>query len=142
MAKSDHLLTFTEEQLNKNKVLISTELANPDNIWIICEESKMKDAEQDLRKLIAENKIDNRVFKPEISAKVRFLQEHRWDKIMNKMQELKNEGVDVEKTADANSLRVKGTPKGKKKMIEYLDKKAGGINSKVRISGVFLSNNS
>ncbi|XP_046838991.1 protein mono-ADP-ribosyltransferase PARP14-like [Xenia sp. Carnegie-2017] len=90
----------------------------------------MKDAEQDLRNLIAENEIDNGVFKPVISAKVRFLQEHRWDRIMNKMQELKNEGVDVEKTADTNSLRVKGTPKGKKKMIEYLDKKAGGINSK------------
>ncbi|XP_046838993.1 protein mono-ADP-ribosyltransferase PARP15-like [Xenia sp. Carnegie-2017] len=90
----------------------------------------MKDAEQDLRNLIAENEIDNGVFKPVISAKVRFLQEHRWDKIMNKMQELKNEGVYVEKTADANSLRVKGTSKGKKKMIEFLDKKAGGINSK------------
>ena len=102
----------------------------------------MKDAEQDLRNLIAENEIDNGVFKPVISAKVRFLQEHRWDKIMNKMQELKNEGVYVEKTADANSLRVKGTPKGKKKMIEFLDKKAREINSKVRISGVFLLNNS
>ncbi|XP_046856440.1 uncharacterized protein LOC124449537 isoform X2 [Xenia sp. Carnegie-2017] len=130
LAKSDHLLTFTKDQLNKNKVLICTELANPDNIWIICEESKMKDAEQDLRNLIAEKKIEDGVFKPVISAKVRFLQEHRWDKIMSKMQELKNEGVDVEKTADENSLRVKGTPKGKKKMIEYLDKKAGGINSK------------
>ncbi|XP_046856560.1 uncharacterized protein LOC124449656 [Xenia sp. Carnegie-2017] len=130
LAESDHLSTFIKEQLNKNKVFICTELVNPDSIWIICEESKMNDAEQDLRNLIAGKKIGNVAFKPEISAKVRFLQEHCWDKIMNKKQKLKNEGVDVEKTADAKSLRVKGTPKGKKKMIEFLDKKAERINSK------------
>ena len=123
---------------DKEQVLIDQELTDNCNIWIVCEESKMTNAEQELTSLTDEKKITNSTFKPMDSLKVRFLKEHCWGKIKDKERSLKAEGVVVLQSY-SDSLEVKGTKAGRLDMITYLDKLVGNIYCKVCFFFSFFS---
>ncbi len=127
LAKSDKLQEFTKEQFDKNQVLINQELAN---LWIVCEESKMNNAEQELTDLTDEIKIESSTIRPTDAIKVRFLKEHCLDKIKEKEHSLKAEGVVV--VSDNETLDVKGTETGRKEMTTFLEKLAKDVISKVQ----------
>ena len=129
LAKSDKLQKFKKEQFDKNQVFCTQELANPCNLYIVCEESKMNNAEQDLKSLTDVMKITNNTFRPSDLMRSRFLKEHCWNKITEKEKSLKTEGVAVTCNHD-NSLEVKGTRKGSEEMITFLDNLAKNVNSK------------
>ena len=137
LAKSNKLQEFKREEIEKNQVLIDQELADPCNIWIVCEESKMKNAENELACLTDEKKITSCTFKPMDPMKVRFLKDHCWDRIRGKeiQKSCKAEGVAVLEI-DSGSFEVKGTQAGRKEMIFFLEKLAGNVNFKVRMSFV------
>ena len=59
--------------------------------------------------------------------KVRFLKEHRWDKIKEKERIYKDEGVVVRN----DNLEVKGTKKGRVDMIMFLEGLAANVDCKV-----------
>ena len=111
-------------------MLIDQELTDPCKIWIVCENSQMTKAEQELTTLTDEKKISSQTFKPMDRMKVRFLKEHCFPEIKAKERSLEKEGVVVTKT-DSDSLQVTGTPAGRKEMIIFLEKQAGNIDFKV-----------
>jgi activator of 2-hydroxyglutaryl-CoA dehydratase len=115
--------------------LIDQELADPCNIWIVCEESKMKNGENELASLTDEKKITSCTFKPMDPIKDRFLKEHCWGRIKEKenQKSCKAEGVAVLEI-DSGSLEVKGTHAGRKEMIIFLQRLAGNVSFKVRMS--------
>ena len=78
LSKSNKIQEFKKEQFDKGQVLINPELANPHNIWIVCEKSKIDKAEQELTNLIVENKISSCTFRAVDPTKVRFLREQCW----------------------------------------------------------------
>ena len=123
---------------DKDQVLIDQELTDNCKIWIVCEESKMTNAEQELTSLTDEKQITSSTFKPMDSIKIRFLKEHCWGKIKEKEKSFKAEGVVVLQSY-SDSLEVKGTKKGRLDMITYLDKLAGNIYIKVCFVLVFFS---
>ena len=127
LAKSDKLQEFTKEQFDKNQVLINQKLTN---LWIVCEESKMNNAEQELTNLTDEIEIASSTFRPTDAIKVRFLKEHCLDKIKEKEHSLKAGGVVVVDSGN-DSLDVKGTQTGRKEMTTFLEKLAKDIISKV-----------
>ena len=131
LSKSEKLQEFKNEQLEKHHVLIDQELTDPCNIWIVCEKSKINNAEQELANLTDERTIRSSTFKPMDGMKIRFLKEHRWDKIKEKERSYKDEGVVVCKDAAANSLEVKGTKKGRTDMIMFLERLASKVGCKV-----------
>ena len=131
LSKSENLQEFKNEQLEKHQVLIDQELTDPCNIWIVCEKSKMNNAEQELASLTDERTIGSSIFKPIDTMKVRFLSEHCWDKIKEKERSYKDEGVVVSKDDDANTLEVKGTKKGRSDMIIFLEGLATNVDCKV-----------
>ena len=111
--------------------MIDLDLADPRNIWIVCENSKIYNGEQELTSLIDEKKIISCTFKPTDPMKLRFLREHCWGKIKEKEKSCKAEGVLV-LDIDANSLEVKGTKAGRNEMRIFLEKLAGNVDFKVR----------
>ena len=119
-----------KEQFDKHQVLINPDIADPRNIWIVCEKSKMKNAKQALTSLIDENEISSCKFGLVDPMKVRFLRERCWDKIKKKEESCKAEGV-VVLDIDANSLEVKGIKAGRKKMMIFLQELARKIDSRV-----------
>ncbi|XP_028411310.1 uncharacterized protein LOC114533885 isoform X2 [Dendronephthya gigantea] len=129
LAKSGKLQELKNEKFEKQEVLIDQELNNPCNIWIVCENSKMTNAEQELTSLTDEKKISSQTFKPMDRMKVRFLDEHCLSEIKQEERSLEKEGVVVKKT-DSDSLEVTGTPAGRKQMILFLEKQAGNIDCK------------
>ena len=131
LSTSVKLKEFKKEQLEKHQVLINQELTDPCNIWIVCEKSKMSNAEQELASLTDERSIGSSIFKPIDTMKVRFLRVHRWDKIKEKERNYKDEGVVVSKEDAANSLEVKGTKKGRVDMIMFLERLAENVDCKV-----------
>ena len=135
LAKSNKLQEFKKEQVDQHQVLIDQELADPCNIWIVCEKSKMNNAEQELTNLTDEKKIASSKFRTMDPMKVRFLREHCWGKIKEKEHSCKAEGITVQEI-DSDSLEVKGTQAGRKDMIFILEKLAGNVHFKVRISFV------
>ena len=130
LVKSEKLQKFQKEKFEKEQVLVDQELINPCNIWIVCENSKMGNVEQELTSLIDEKKILIQTFKPVDRMKVRFLKEHCYPDIKAKERSLEKEGVVVTKTG-SDSLEVTGTPAGRKEMILFLEKLAGNIDFKV-----------
>jgi activator of 2-hydroxyglutaryl-CoA dehydratase len=132
LEKSDKLQEFKMEQFDQHQVLIDPELVDPCNIWIVCEESKMNNAEQELTRLTDEMKIASCTFIPMDTMKVRFLKEHCWSRIKEKEKSCEAEGVAVLEI-DSGSLEVKGTQAGRKEMITFLSDLAEQINCKVRI---------
>jgi hypothetical protein len=140
LAKTNKLQEFKKEELEKNRVLIDQELADPCNIWIVCEESKIKNAENELASLTDEKKITSCTFKPMDPMKVRFLKEHCWDRIRGKenQKSCKAEGVAVLEI-DSCSLEVKGTQAGRKEMITFLETLAENVYFKVRMQSRSLS---
>ena len=131
LAKSDKLQEFKKEQFDKHQVLIDPELTDPSNIWIVCEESKMNNAEQDLTNFIDKMKIESYTFQPIDPMKVRFLKKHCWDIIKNSC---KAKGVIVAVDGE-DSLIIKGIQlAGIETMKAFLENLAGNVNSKVRIS--------
>ena len=135
LAKSEKLKRFKKEQFDNNQVFVNQELANPRKIYIVCEESKMNNAEQDLKILTEEMKIRNRTYEPPDLMKLRFLKGHCWNRITEKEKSLKAEAVAVICYHD-NSLQVKGTRKGREEMITFLDDLVKTVTSKVQ---TFLS---
>jgi activator of 2-hydroxyglutaryl-CoA dehydratase len=133
LAKSDKLQKFKKEQFEQHQVLIDSELMDPCNILIVCEESKMDNAEQELTRLTDEMKIASCTFIPMDSMKFRFLKEHCWSRIKEKEGSCKAEGVAVLQI-DSGSLEVKGTQAGRKEMITFLSDLAEQIDCKVSIS--------
>jgi hypothetical protein len=132
LTKSDKLQGFMKEQFDKHQVLIDQKLTDPCNIWIVCEDSKMNNAEQELTSLTDQMKIASSKFKLTDPVKVRFLKEHCCDKIKEKEDSCRSEGV-VVVDGGSNTLEVKGTQAGMKEMITFLEDLAGKVNSKVRI---------
>ena len=131
LATSNKVQEFKKEQFDKHEVLINPELADPRNIWIVCEKSQMSNAEKELTSLTDEKTIGSSTFKPMDAMKVRFLREHRWGMIKDKEKSHKTEGVTVNKDDDANSFEIKGTKAGRANMIMYLEGLAGNVNCKV-----------
>ena len=135
LTKSNKLQEFKKEQVDQHQVLIDQELTDPCNIWIVCEKSEMDNAEKELTNLTDEKKIGSSKFRPMDPMKVRFLRDHCWGKIKEKEKSCKAEGIAVQEI-DSDSLEVKGTQAGRKDMIFFLEKLAGNVNFKVRISFV------
>ncbi|CAB4021318.1 poly [ADP-ribose] polymerase 14-like, partial [Paramuricea clavata] len=129
LAKSNKLQEFKREQFDQHLVLIDQELTDPCNIWIVCEKSKMDNAEQELANLTNEKKIGSSIFRPMDPMTVRFLRDHCWGKIKEKERSCKAEGITVLEI-DSCSLEVKGTQAGRKDMIVFLEKLAGNVNFK------------
>ena len=130
LSKSNKLQEFKKEQFDKHQVLIDPELADTRNIWIVCEKSKIDNAEQELTSLTVENKISNSTFRAMDPTKVRFLKEHCWDMIKEKEKSCKAEGVLV-LDIDANSLEVKGTKAGRNEIMNFLQELAKSVDFKV-----------
>ena len=95
----------------------------------------MNNAEKELTNLTDEKKIGSSKFRPMDPMKVRFLWDHCRGKIKEKEKSCKAEGIAVQEI-DSDSLEVKGTQAGRKDMIFFLEKLAGNVNFKVRISFV------
>ena len=93
----------------------------------------MNNAEKELTSLTDAKKITSSTFRPLDPMKVRFLKEHCWDKIKEKECSRKAEGVVVVANGN-NSLEVKGTQKGRKEMITFLQNLAEKVNFKVSLS--------
>ena len=138
LSKSEKLQEFKKEQLEKHQVLIDQELTDHCNIWIVCEKSKMNNAEQELASLTDERSIGSSTFKPMDTMKVRFLRVHRWDKIKEKERNYKDEGVVVSKDDDTNTFEVKGTKKGRVDMIMFLERLAENVYCKVYICVLYV----
>jgi hypothetical protein len=132
LEKSDKLQEFKMEQFDQHQVLIDPELVDPCNIWIVCEESKMNNAEQELTRLTDKMMIASCTFGPMDPMKVRFLKEHCWSRIKEKEESCEAEGVAVLEI-DSGSLEVKGTQAGRKEMITFLSDLAEQIDCQVRI---------
>ena len=130
LVRSEKLRKFKGGKFEKEHVLVDQVLTDPCDIWIVCENSKMRNVEQELTSLIDETKISSQTFKPVDRMKVRFLNEHCFPDIKMKEKSLAKEGVVVTKT-DSESLDVTGTPAGRKEMIIFLEKLAGNIDFKV-----------
>ena len=133
LKKANKLQEFKKDQFDNHQVLIDPEITNPCNIWIVCEKSKMNNAEKELTSLTDAKKIESSTFRPMDPMKVRFLKEHCWAKIKEKEHSCRAEGVLVA-AGDNNSLEVKGTQEGRKEMITFLQNLAEKVNSKVRLS--------
>ena len=131
LTTSNKVQEFKKEQFDKHQVLINPELADPRNIWIVCETSKISNAEKDLRSLTDEKAIGTSTFKPMDAMKIRFLREHRWGMIKEKEKSYKAEGVTVSKNDDDHFFEIKGTKAGRANMIMYLEGLAGIVNFKV-----------
>jgi hypothetical protein len=95
----------------------------------------MDNAEQELTNLTDKRKIGSSKFRPMDPMKVRFLRDHCWGKIKEKEKSCKAEGITVQEI-DSGSLEVKGTQAGRKEMVFFLERLAGNIHFKVRISFV------
>jgi hypothetical protein len=133
LAKSKKLQEFKKEIYDKHQVFIDPKVTDLCNIWIVCEKSKMDNAEKELTNLINEKKIGSRKFRPMDPMKVRFLRDHCWGEIKEKEKGCKAEGIAVQQI-DSDSLEVKGSQAGRKDMIFFLEKLAGNVHFKVRIS--------
>ena len=133
LSKSEKLQKFKKEQFDKNQVMIDLEHADTANIWIVCEKSKIDDAEQELASFIDKNKITSYKFSTIDPMKVRFLREHCWDKIKEKEENCKAEGV-VVCEINAESFEVKGTKAGRSEMEIFLAIQAGKVDYKVTYS--------
>ena len=113
--------------------MIDLEHADTANIWIVCEKFKIDNAEQELTSFIDKNKITSNNFSTIDPMKVRFLREHCWDKIKEKEESCKAEGV-VVREINAESFEVKGTKAGRSEMETFLAIQAGKIDYKVTYS--------
>ncbi|XP_028405587.1 uncharacterized protein LOC114528176 isoform X2 [Dendronephthya gigantea] len=113
LRKSEKLQKFKKEQFDKHQVLIEQEVTCPWKFWIVCEQSKISNVENDLMILIKEKKIGISKFTPTDPMKIRFFEEHCWDKIKEKECNCKVEGIVIRKIESA-SLEVKGTDAGRK----------------------------
>jgi hypothetical protein len=113
--------------------MIYPELAEPCNIWIVCEKSKMDKAEEELTGLADEKKIMSKKLKFMDPMKVRFLKQHCWDKIKEKEHRCKAEGVVVVDSGN-DSLEVKGTKAGREEMISFLTNLCTNVVFKVCMS--------
>ena len=127
LSKSNRLQKLKKEQFDKHHVLIDPELADLRNIWIVCEKSKINDAERELTSLT----IGSSTFRPLDAVKVCFLKKYRWGVIKKKEKNYKAEGVTVSKDIDVNSFEVKGTKDGRSNMIMFLEELARNVNFKV-----------
>ena len=107
LSQSSKLQEFKKKQFEKHHVLIHPELTDPRNIWIVCEKSKMYNAEQELANLIDKNKIS--------SYTPGFPREHCWGKIWEKEKSDKPEDF-VVWNIDTNSFERKGTKTRRKEM--------------------------
>jgi hypothetical protein len=134
LKKSEKLHEFKKKQFEKNQVMIYPELAEPCNIWIVCEKSKMDKAEEELTGLADEKKIISRKFKFVDPMKVRFLKQHCWGKIKEKEHRCKAEGVVVADSGYSDSLEVKGTKAGREEMISFLTNLGRNVDFKVCMS--------
>ena len=112
LAKSNKLQEVQKEQFDRHQVLIDHELTDPCNIWIVCEELKMKEAENELACLTDEKRIVSGIFKPTDQKEVRFIKEHHWCKIKEKGKNCKAEGVEGTDVY-SDSLEIKGTWTGR-----------------------------
>ncbi len=119
LAKANKLQEFKKDQFDNHQVLIDPEITNPCNIWIVCEKSKMSNAEKELTSLTDAKKIATSTFRPMDPMKVRFLKEHCWAKIKEKERSCRAERVVVVANCN-NSLEVKGTQDGRKEIITFL----------------------
>ena len=130
LSKSSKLQEFKKEQYEKHQVLIDLDLAEPCNIWIVCEKSKIDNAEHELESLTDEKRIECSKFTPMDQIKLRFLREQCWGKIKEKERSYKAEGVVVQ-DIDTNSFEIKGTKAGRTDMIMFLERQAGNVHFKV-----------
>ena len=135
LKESNKLQEFKKEQFDKHQVMIDPELTDLRNIWIVCEKSKIPNAEQELKSLTDEKKIDSRNFTTQEPMRFRFLIEHCWDDIKEKEKSCKAEGVMVFDTKHG-SLEVKGTKAGRNEIINFLKRLVDNIGSKVCIAFV------
>lgn len=119
LLKSEKLQNFRKEQFEKHHVLIDFEIADPQNIWIVGEKSKVNNAEQELTTLINETKITTYEFSTIDQIKLHFLREHCWDKIKEKEKCFAKEGVIVREIND-KLFEVKGTKAGRDDMEIFL----------------------
>ena len=129
LSTSTKLRQFKKEQFDKHQVYIEQELADRCSIWIVCEKSKMSNAEKQLKSLTDKNRITSYTFALTDLMKLRFLREYRWSKIQEKETRFKVEGVVV--LDIAGSFVVKGTEAGINEMMIFLNKLAGNIVCKV-----------
>lgn len=132
LAKSDKLQKLQKEQFEKHQVLIYQEITEPRNIWIVSEESKINNAEQELIRLTDENNITSASFNHKDAIKFRFLCEHCWDTIKEKERRCEAEGVTV-LDFDANLFTVEGTQVGRAHMIKFLQGLVEKVDFKVYI---------
>ena len=135
LKESNKLQEFKKEQFDKHQVMIEPELTDLRNIWIVCEKSKIHNAEKELRGLTDEKKIDSCDFTTQEPMEFRFLMEHCWDDIKEKEKSCKAEGVIVFDIKH-DSLKVKGTKAGRDEMINFLKRLVNNIDSKVCIAFV------
>ena len=126
LSTSTKLRQFKKEKFDKDQVYIEQELADPCSIWIVCEKSKMSNAEKQLKSLTDKNRITSRTFGLTDLMKLRFLREYCWGKIQEKETRFKVEGV-VVLDINAGSFVVKGTEAGINDMVIFLNELAGNI---------------
>ena len=103
---------------------------NPCTIWITGEISKMDNAERDAVSLIDKMRIQNFAV-PINPLKLRFLTNHLWSSITEKIISCEAEGVGVEDIS-SGYLKITGTEEGKKEMIIFIRKLIRNVKSKVR----------
>ena len=113
--------------------MIYPDLAEPCNIWIVCEKSKIGKVEEELTSLADEKKIMSKKLKFMDPTRARFLKQHCWDKIKEKEHRCKAEGV-VVVDSGSDSLEVKGTKAGREEMIIFLTKPGRNVDFKVCMS--------
>ena len=101
-------------------------------MWIVSEESKINKAEQELRSLTDENKINDVSYRFNDPMKFRFLCDHCWDAIKEKERSCRAEGVTV-LDFDDNAFTVEGTDLGRDHMIEFLNELTRKVGFEVYI---------
>ena len=140
LKESNKLQEFKKEQFDKHQVMIDPELTDLRNIWIVCEKSKIPNAEQELKSLTDEKKIDSCDFTSQEPMEFCFLMEHCWDDIKEKEKGCKAEGVIVfDMDTKHDSLKVKGTKAGRNEMINFLKGLTKNIDSTVCSSFMLIS---
>lgn len=131
LKNSGKLEELKKELFEKHQFFLDSEGTDPCNIWIVCDKSKMDNANKELTDFLDENTISSSTFKPTDPIKFRFLNEHCRKKVAKeeRTDRCKVEGVSV--NVSAHSFEVKGTQKGRKDMICFLENLSGKVDCKV-----------
>ena len=131
LENSGKLQELKKAQFEKHQVFLDPHGTDLCNLWIVCDKSKLDNAEKELTSFIDEKKIASSTFKHTDPMKVRFLNGHCREKIVKERNRCKAESVNVFWHTADDSFEVKGTQQGREDMTFFLQNLAGKVESKV-----------